>query len=72
MIASTMMQVEVEGRKIWRCLECHKEAQLKADISRHVKANHISHPGFVCHVCYKHCKTRDDLRCHINKYHKQI
>ena len=72
MIASRMSQVLEHGRKVWRCLECHKESQLKADISRHVEANHISHPGFDCYYCYKHCKTRDALRCHINKYHKQI
>jgi len=72
MIASRMSQVLEQGRKVWRCLECHKESQLKADISRHVEANHISHPGFDCSLCYKHCRTRDALRCHINKYHKQF
>ena len=72
LIALRMLQVVEEGRKIWRCLECHKESHLKTDISRHVEASHISHPGFDCQFCFKNCKTRDALRCHVNKYHKQI
>ena len=58
------------GARLWKCLVCQKISSLKTDISRHVEAVHIIHPGFQCNECFKVCKTRDALRGHTNKYHK--
>ena len=58
------------GRSVWRCLDCLKEFKLKGDMSRHVEAFHITHPGLACHVCEKMLKTRESLRSHINNVHK--
>jgi len=70
LISEKMELVTEGGARLWRCLVCQKISSLKTDISRHVEAVHIVHPGFQCYECYKVCKTRDALRCHINKYHK--
>jgi len=70
MISERMSLHQEDGMRTWRCLICLKSSCLKTDISRHVEAVHIQHPGFQCDICCKLCKTRDALRCHINKYHK--
>jgi len=70
-LISERMEVQVVGgARQWACLACFKVSALKTDIARHVEATHIHHPGFHCQVCGKTCKTRDALRCHMNKYHK--
>ena len=70
MIGERMQLFTEGGARLWRCTQCHKTSSLKTDISRHVEAVHIQHPGFQCEFCYSFCKTRDALRCHMNKYHK--
>ena len=70
LISEKMELLTDNGARLWRCLVCQKISSLKTDISRHVEAVHIVHPGFQCYECYKMCKTRDALRCHMNKYHR--
>ena len=62
--------VDVSGRSVWRCLDCGKEFKLKGDMSRHVEAFHITHPGLQCEVCEKVLKTRESMRSHMNNVHK--
>jgi len=54
----------------WKCVDCHKEYKEKADLSRHVEATHIDHPGCECVICGKIFKTRDSLRNHIYRGHR--
>jgi len=71
MISDMMMKcADACGRVVWQCLVCQKESHLKADISRHVEALHVQHPGVACEICGKTLKTRDGLRCHMAKFHK--
>ena len=58
------------GRSVWRCLDCGKDFKLKGDMSRHVEAFHITHPGLQCDLCEKVLKTRESMRSHMNNVHK--
>ena len=71
LIAPHMTKV-VDGlcRSVWRCLDCGKDFKLKGDMSRHVEAFHITHPGLQCDLCEKVLKTRESMRSHMNNVHK--
>lgn len=71
LIAEHMVKVQDDlGRAVWRCIDCSKEFKLKGDMSRHVEAFHVNHPGLSCDMCDKVLKTRESLRSHINHVHK--
>jgi uncharacterized C2H2 Zn-finger protein len=71
LIAPHMMRVHDDvGRAVWRCLDCLKEFKLKGDMTRHVEAFHIEHPGLSCELCEKVLKTRESMRSHMNNVHK--
>lgn len=55
---------------VWKCLDCPKEYKQKGDLSRHVEACHIDHPGCQCVLCNKIFKTRDSLRNHMYQGHR--
>ena len=50
------------------CKMCGKEGQ-KADMTRHIEANHITGLSHTCDICSKTCKSRDALRQHKYKEH---
>ena len=62
-LISTKMEKIVRG---WKCVECDKEYKQKGDLSRHVEATHIDHPGSQCSLCYKIFKTRDAITLRAN------
>lgn len=55
----------------WRCIPCHKESPHKANIIRHIEANHVNHAGVSCPLCGRICKTRHSLRNHMGTYHNR-
>jgi len=64
--------IERTEDRYWRCTECGKTSIGKTDVSRHVEATHIiDHPGFTCSLCGKMVKTRDSMRKHMEKEHRQ-
>jgi len=54
----------------WCCLICGKIASFRIDIARHIEAKHVSLPELVCDICGTSSKTRDSLRRHVTKFHK--
>ena len=71
LIATKMVQVpDGNGKRLWKCLDCSRERYSKTEISRHVEATHIQHPGYQCQHCDVISKTRDSLRHHV-KNHRQ-
>ena len=56
----------------WICLDCGKTSKWKTNIVEHVEGAHIECPGYHCDVCNKFCKTRNALRSHKNREHKDF
>ena len=60
-----MFRIELEsGKKYWKCSQCGKQAFSKTDITRHIEAAHLDHPGFACDICEETIRTRNALRQH--------
>ena len=54
------------------CMECGKTSKWKTNIWEHIEGLHIeNHPGYACDFCNKYCKTKNALRSHRNREHKQ-
>ena len=53
----------------WRCGICGQSG-LKTDIFRHIEARHVTLPYLYCDVCQVASKTRDSLKRHKQKYHR--
>ena len=54
----------------WMCLDCGKTSKWKTNIVEHIEGAHIECPGYNCDVCNKFCKTRNALRSHKHREHK--
>jgi len=61
--------VKDESTNRWVCSLCGQSGG-KLDVSRHIEAKHASLPNLKCSICGKLSKTRDSLRRHVTKYHK--
>jgi len=72
MIAAKMSKFVEGGRSSWRCMDCGKDYNSKADASRHVEAHHVNHPGLACNICLKILKNRESLRSHMTNVHKNL
>jgi len=68
-IADNCIKDQVTNR--WSCGLCGQTGG-KLDVSRHIEAKHVSLPNLKCDICHKESKTRDSLRRHMTKYHKEI
>lgn len=66
LIRSKMKKLE-DGQ--WQCLDCFTTTKVKTNIFEHIEARHVQSPGYVCFMCQKHCRTRNALRAHKNRYH---
>jgi len=54
----------------FQCTDCPKMAKTKQNLSTHIEAMHVYHPGFNCPSCQKLCSTRDALRKHKIRFHR--
>ena len=52
------------------CKVCGKEGKGN-DIMRHIETNHLEGVSIPCNNCDKIFRSRDGLRCHISKHHRQ-
>ena len=52
------------------CKVCGKEGH-PTDIKRHIEANHLEGVSIPCNQCDKTFRSRDTLRCHVSKHHKE-
>ena len=59
----------IKDLRSW-CLGVSVWGLFSQNISVHIEANHVSHPSVVCNICQKSCSTRDALRKHVHKYHR--
>jgi len=70
LIAQSMsLIVDETGSRVWTCHLCNRTNKEKQDIKRHMEIHlQVQHD---CPHCDKQVKTREALRKHIYRYHKQ-
>ena len=61
-----------EGRRIYRCTFCGKDARKKQHIEQHIEGKHLEGLSMPCHICGIAVKSRNALHVHNNKAHKFI
>jgi len=57
---------------LWMCGDCGKASKWKTNIFEHIEATHVESPGYQCEICLKMCKTKNALRSHKNREHKNL
>ena len=53
-----------------QCVECGMSGK-KWDVRRHIEAKHMANTHVSCSLCGKVAKTRDSLRKHMEKEHRE-
>ena len=53
-----------------QCIECGLSGK-KRDVRRHIEAKHMANTHVSCSLCGKVVKTRDSLRKHMEKEHRE-
>ena len=67
-MVNSMMETSRERGKY--CKVCGREGR-SIDIKRHIEAHHLKGVSIPCNQCDKTSKSRDSLRKHVSKHHKQ-
>ena len=71
---STMMErtskTNANGKTIFRCKTCGKEAPHSNDIKKHIEANHLEGISIPCNLCEKTFRSRNALAQHKHYIHK--
>ena len=71
---STMMEKtstkDANGKTIYRCKICGKEALYSNDIKKHIEANHMEGISIPCNLCEKTFRSRNALAQHKHHIHK--
>jgi len=57
---------------LWRCLDCDYSTRNRRTLFEHVESKHVYSAGYVCKHCQKHCPSRNALRSHVSRYHKDV
>jgi len=65
---SQYMTRTAEG--LWRCTQCNITSNKKSNVRCHVEAKHMKTQGWECHICNKHCPSRNAYNVHFHRYHK--
>ena len=62
---------DVDGKKIWTCVDCGFERHGRWDVSRHVEQKHLG-LTMPCNYCNATFTRRDKLRSHLKHKHDLI
>ena len=54
----------------WRCTTCGFQTKLRARVWEHVEAKHVETSGYLCPLCQKFCSSKNALKLHKSKYHR--
>jgi len=65
------MKEDVTGAH-WRCLDCDFASPYRHVLFNHVESKHIQTVGYNCQYCAKFCPSRNALRSHVSRQHKQM
>jgi len=55
----------------WQCLTCGWATKLRARCWEHVEAKHVETNGYSCPFCDKFCPSKNSLKFHKSKYHRE-
>jgi len=53
------------------CTDCDYVTKYSTTCQNHIESKHLSTSGFVCRYCNKFCPTRNALKSHTTKNHKE-
>jgi len=67
-LISQYMARTAEG--MWQCTLCNITSNKKSNVRCHVEAKHLETQGIQCHICNKHCPSRNAYNVHFHRYHK--
>lgn len=58
----------------YHCYYCDCEYKTKkhSDMTRHIESKHESSGGYNCEYCGSHTPTRNSLRVHIGRKHRDL
>jgi len=68
-VEEKMVKDITENGVVWRCADCGHQTKFRTSLFEHVESKHVESSGYVCQYCFKHCRTRNALRSHINRQH---
>jgi len=55
---------------VWQCLTCGWETKFKTRLFEHVEATHVHTNGYTCPYCDKFCPSKNSLKVHKSRNHK--
>ena len=61
---------DVGGSSIWACSECEYNSKYNHNVFEHIEAKHVGSLGYLCDICNKVCPTKNALRTHNIRHHK--
>ena len=56
----------------YKCTDCDYASLSRGNVAKHIEARHVGLRGIVCPICYKPTTTREALKKHISRNHKNI
>jgi len=56
----------------WQCVTCGWETKLRARLWEHVEANHVQTNGYSCPICEKFCPSKNALKVHKSRNHRNM
>ena len=60
------------GTGVWQCVTCGWETKFKTRLYEHVEAKHVETGGHSCPLCGKFCSSKNALKLHKSKYHRNV
>jgi len=60
----------VKEQGSWHCTDCPYTTKNNSNLFEHIESRHVDHPGYCCDICMKFCATRNSLRNHKVRLHK--
>ena len=66
-----LKETSVDRGAYWRCADCEYTSKDKRGMFEHIESKHVGSEGYSCQICQKHCPTKNAMRSHMSRYHKQ-
>lgn len=60
----------LKSDRSWICADCNHSAVNRTHLYEHIESKHVS-SGYNCQYCQKFVRSRNALRSHMHKYHRE-
>ena len=57
---------------LYGCSKCNYVTKYGTTCQNHIESKHMSTSGFICPHCEKFCPTRNAMKSHITKNHRNF